>query len=112
MAKPHLLVDKTEIIVSILMGNNWRNIPITADKVKRIAITPFKVKKMFGKKDSEAILIEVSSAPFPVMLVREKEKEHFDSYVEQLEKWAKNNHITWTNVVKDGGDPIVPNFPK
>jgi len=101
MAKNHLLCDKTEIIVTVLMGNQWRNINITADKIKRIQFDKCKEKvSLFKMGDSERISIETSFSPMPIMIFKQKEKQFFDSYKEQLEKFAKNNRLTFVDNTK------------
>jgi hypothetical protein len=101
MAKNHLICDKTEIIVTVLMGNQWRNVSITADKIKRIQYDKCTEKvSLFKTGDSEKISIEFSPSPMPVVIFKQKEKEFFDSYKEQLEKFAKNNHLTFVDNTK------------
>jgi hypothetical protein len=98
MAKNHLIVDKTEVIVTVLMGNQWRNVPIPADKIKRIQFDKCqeKVWKVL-KKDSEKITIE---AAMPVTIFKLKEAQFFDSYKQQLAEFAKRNNLTFFDNTK------------
>lgn len=101
MAKNHLICDKTEIIVTVLMGNQWRNVNVTADKIKRIQFDKCKEKVgLFKMGDSEKISVETSGSPMPLVIFRQKEKQFFDGYKEQLEKFAKNNHLTFIDNTK------------
>lgn len=101
MAKNHLLCDKTEIIVTVLMGNQWRNINITADKIRRIQFDKCKERvSLFKIGDSEKISIEYSPSPAPVVLFKQKEKKYFEDYKKQLEKFAKDNHLTFVDNTK------------
>ena len=101
MAKNHLLCDKTEIIVTVLMGNNWTNVNLIADRIKRIQFDKCTEKiSLFKSGDSEKITIESSASPMPVVIFKQKEKEFFDGYKEQLEKFAKNNRITFADNTK------------
>jgi hypothetical protein len=98
MAKNHLICDKTEIIVTVLMGNQWKNVNITADKIKRIQFDKCRERAgLFRTVDSEKISIEFSPAPAPIVLFRQKEKKFFDGYKTQLEKFAKDNHLTFVD---------------
>jgi len=98
MAKNHLVCDKTEIIVTVLMGNQWRNVSITADKIRRIQFDRCKERAfLFKTVDSEKISIEYSPSPAPIVIFKQKEKKYFDDYKKQLEKFAKNNHLTFVD---------------
>ena len=101
MPKNHLIVDKTEIIVTILMGKQWRNIPVTADKIRRIQFEKCVEKKFFLKSDSECIKIETSNSPMPITIYKSKEKAFFDSYKESLAKFAKDNKLTFSDSTKE-----------
>lgn len=98
MAKNHLICDKTEIIVTVLMGNQYRNVNLTADKIRRIQYDKHMVKSFLSKpKESEKITIEASGAPGPIVLLEHKEKQFFAGYKIQLEKFAKDNHLTFVD---------------
>lgn len=100
MAKDRLIVDKTEIIATVLMGNQWRNVPITADKIRRIQYDKFNERKIFKEVPSEMIKIETSAGP-PVTFTKLKEKEYFDQYKERLAKFAKDNKLTFVDNTKE-----------
>jgi len=98
MAKNHLIVDKTEIIATVLMGNQWRNVPVTADKIKRIQFDKCQEKVWkFLKKDSEKITIE---AAMPITIFKLKEAQFFDTYKQQLTEFAKRNNLTFFDNTK------------
>lgn len=98
MARNHLLCDKTEIIVTVLMGNQWKNVNITADRVKRIQFDKCKERVFpFRSVDSEKISIEYSPSEIPIVLFQQKEKKFFEGYKTQLEKFAKDNHLTFVD---------------
>lgn len=83
------------------MGNQWRNVNISAEKIKRIQFDKCKEKiSLFKTGDSEKITIETAAVPEPIVYYKQKEKEFFDSYKEQLEKFAKNNRITFADNTK------------
>ena len=101
MAKNHLICDKTEIIVTVLAGNKWRNVNFTADKIKRIQFDKCKEKTfLFLTADSEKISIETSNSPNPTVIYKLKEKEFFDTYKTQLQAFAHDNHITFADNTK------------
>ena len=101
MARNHLICDKTEIIVTVLAGNQWRNISFTADKIKRIQFDKCKEKTfLFFTTDSEKISIESSNSPQPTVIYKNREKQFFDTYKTQLQKFAHDNHITFADYTK------------
>ncbi len=101
MAKNHLICDKTEIIATVLMGNQYRNVNLTADKIRRIQFDKYEAKAFLRKPtESEKITIESSGAPVPIIFEKSKEKEFFDGYKTQLEKFAKDNHLTFVDNTK------------
>ncbi|MGI6040504.1 MAG: hypothetical protein GX257_07105 [Clostridiales bacterium] len=102
MARDHLLCDKTEIVVTVLMGNQWRNVNITADKIKRIQFDKCKERVfLFKTVDSEKITIEYSPSEIPIVIYKQKEKKFFDDYKTRLEKFAKNNILTFIDNTKE-----------
>ena len=102
MAKKHLLCDKTEIIVTVLMGNQWRNVNITSDRIKRIQFDKCREKSFpFKSVDSEKITIEYSPSEIPIVIFKEKEKKFFDGYKTQLATFAKNNHLPFVDNTKE-----------
>jgi hypothetical protein len=96
MAKKHLIIDKTELIATLLMGNQWRNVAVTADKIRRIQYDKCVEKSLFKKVESEKITIEASASP-PIVFFKSKEKEFFEEYKQDLEKFAKNNRLTFVD---------------
>ena len=102
MAKNHLLCDKTVIIVTVLMGNQWRNVNLTADKIKRIQFDKCKERAFpFKKVDSEKITIEYSPSEIPIVIYKGKEKKFLETYKTQLEKFARDNHLTFVDNTKE-----------
>ena len=99
MPKDHLLCDKTEIIATQLMGNQWRQVSARADRIKSIRFDYVDTRKLLlFKGRDERITVEVSGG-MPVTFLRSAEKGYFDEYKERLREFAYNNKITFHNDV-------------
>lgn len=95
MANDHLLCDKTEIIATQLMGNQWRQVSARADRIKSICFEYVDTRRFLVLKGrDERISVEVSGG-MPVTFLRSKEKRYFDEYKERLRAFAKANQITF-----------------
>ena len=95
MAKDHLLCDKTEIVATQLMGNQWRQVSARADRIKTIRYDFVDTRKFFFLKGrDERISIEVSGG-MPITFMRSAEKGFFDDYKQRIREFAKNNNITF-----------------
>ena len=92
MAKQHLYYDKTELTIAVRMGNNYSAFHVPAEKIQRINYIPFKTKKLFKTIETEAISFDTVGFP-PLMLVQSEEKDFYDGYKRDIEKFAKENHI-------------------
>lgn len=99
MAKDHLIMDKTEIIATLLLGNQWRNVSARADRITRIQFDHITTRKFifFKVKDEQ---ITITTNPMPIVFRRSQEKQFFDEYKERLTKFAKDNNITFADNTK------------
>jgi hypothetical protein len=101
MAKSRIVCDKTELVVTATINNQMQNLNIPAEKIRRIQFDKCQEKiSLFKKGDSEKITIETTSIAEPITFYKMKEKEHFESYKEQLEKFAKENRISFVDNTK------------
>ena len=101
MAKDHLLVDKTELIATQLMGNQWRQVSARADRIKTIRFDVVETRKLvFLKGKDERISIEVSGG-MPITFLRSAEKTFFDEYKERIRTFAKDNKITFYDTTEE-----------
>ena len=92
MAKQHLYYDKTELTIAVRMGNNYSAFHVPAEKIQRINYIPVKTKKLFKTIETEAISFDTVGFP-PLMLVKAQEKDFYDGYKRDVEKFAKENRI-------------------
>ena len=98
MGKRHLACDKTEMIVAIMVENKTEFINLTYDKITRILLDScMETQMLFKKVPSEKIEITVRNREFPIVFTKIKDKEYFDEYKQELEKFAKANRITFVN---------------
>lgn len=96
MAQRHILADKTELILNVEGKKKFEMVHLTYDQIVRIQFDKIKEFKLFFKVDSEAITI-VSSKRGPIIFKQSKEKKFFEEYKQILEKFSKDNNITFTN---------------
>ena len=94
--KRTLSVDKTEIILIDIHGPGGQK-NITQDQVASIVLDRTEVRKLFSKKETEKLTINVRKLhPSPYLLQSEC-GEHWESYKADLEKFAKYNSIPFEN---------------
>lgn len=97
MAKEHLLFDKTEIVVRVAMGNNVGMMNLQYGDITSISIAPCEQKKLLGSKPSEKISIVAKKLSEPIALFMHEEKNYWDEYKAGIEKFAKDNRISFHN---------------
>ena len=104
MPKEHLFFDKTEIVAGFLSGKKYHSANLTCENITSVTIEPCKTG-LFKNKQSERIIIVSGKLPGPVIYYRHIEKMYFDGYVAGLEKFCKDNNITFhkINVDKSAG---------
>lgn len=121
MAKRHLMVDRTELVAQQL-GNNywraeidrqamrdknvmtyyhnqsWRTVPVKAEEIRRITVMPVRTKvlRIFSFAD-EKIVIERFDGQ-QLFFLRSQEGKFFDEYRRELERFARENSITFSDV--------------
>jgi hypothetical protein len=96
MAQRHILADKTELILNVEGKKKFEMVHLTYDQIVRIQFDRIKEFKLFFRVDSEAITI-VSSKRGPIVFKKTKEKNFFEEYKQVLEKFCKDNRVTFTN---------------
>lgn len=101
-AKPHILFDKTELVLVIITNNGAMTRNVTYDQIMSITIDSIKVKKLFKEAITDQIAIKLKVDPEnPITYSRLAEKDHFDSYKTELATFAKRNKLSFVdNTVK------------
>jgi hypothetical protein len=99
MAKTEpILIDKTELILAA--DNGKASINATYDKIVRIEIRKCEESKLLKKIPSEMISVTVRGREEPVVYYRMKVGEElFDGYKVALQKFCKDNRVSFTNNV-------------
>lgn len=93
-----ILVDKTEVILTVSQGNSLETINVAYDKIIRLEFRKCEESKLFKKVPSEQILFTIRGREEPVVFFRGKVGEQvFDSVKPQLQKFAKDNRITFAS---------------
>lgn len=92
-----ILVDRTELILSATTGVS-EPISVSYDKIIRIEFRKCEETKLFKKIPSEQIVFTVRGKEDPIVYYRSKVGEGlFDSYKTSLQKFAKDNRVTFSN---------------
>lgn len=97
MAKRHIFVDNTEIVLIDLSGKKAAVLNLTSDKIIRIQFDSIKEMKLFKKIPSEKISFVIRGREKPLAFTKKKEKEFFDAYKDELTGFIKRHHITFVN---------------
>lgn len=94
MARPRLLVDKTELVCIIVGKKKATTKNITYDRITNITIEPYTVTKfLFIKKPSERIVFTLAGMD-KITYVKEDEKQFFEGYKKEIRDFAKRNRVT------------------
>jgi len=101
MATKWVLVDKAELVLLVPTKNKVLNYNLTASTIVRIQFDKC-TERMFGiiPKESEKITIVTPKSGAPIEYYKSKNKQYFESYKADLEKFAKDNRITFTDNTK------------
>ena len=100
MAMRHIYPDKTEIVLSVEQKNKFSTVELSYDKITRIQIDKCKEFRLFRFVDSECIQITNRKTAQPIVYKKFKEKSFFEAYKTELEKFAKDNKITFVDNTK------------
>ncbi len=96
MKQDRIIPDKTEIVVIDDSGKIPKGVNIPYHKILRIVYSP--CVEGFFKKPSQKIAIDINGRAEPYVFYRKKEGDaRFESYIEILNEFAKNNKITIVN---------------
>src|SRR5690242_14720686 len=96
MAQRHIMVDKTEIVLMVAGKKKYEIVNLSYDQIVRVQFDKCKETRFFWRVESESITIITSKRP-PIVYKKFQEKNFFDEYKNSLEKFCKDNHITFTN---------------
>jgi len=97
MASSHILCDKTEIVLTYDTKEGYRTMSVPYDKIISITVGQTEVRKLFRKVTTDKIEFKLRNREEPIIYTRIDEKEHFDKYIEDISKFAKDNKITLHN---------------
>ena len=92
-----IYTDMTELMLMYLDGNEYKTATINRDQIIRIQLDEFKERKFIIRVPSERIQIITKKLSKPIVYTKLREKKHFDEYKSMLEKYAKENYVTFIN---------------
>ena len=94
LAREHILVDKTELVLIVPSKNSVSVVNLTYDQIVSITIEKYTERSLFRSFESERILIKSRKADAPYVYNMNKEKQHFNTYKASLIEFAKRNHVS------------------
>lgn len=97
MAKRHIFVDKTELVLIYLKGKKFTSTNLTYEQITNIRFVPCKEYKFFFPVDSEKIEIISSKQSQPIVYTKLKEKKYFEEYKKELAEFAARNRVSFSN---------------
>lgn len=98
MAPRRIFPDKTEIVFMVPTKNKVIRQSLTAKEIVRIQFDKCK-ENFLGiiPRDSESITIVSGKLANPLVYKKLANKKFFDSYKSELEKFTKENNVSFTN---------------
>lgn len=99
MAVKHIdILDKSEVMLKVYGKKKYVQKNVIADQIQSIIIenSPIAVAYFFTKP-MDKIIIKTSKGTFEFW--RKRESKFFDSYITELEEFAKNNKLTFHNTL-------------
>ena len=90
--------DRTEIVVAFLDGNQYKLLNLEYSDIQRIQFDSIMERKFIFKKiPSEKITITTGKREKPIVYTKKNSGMYWDDYKTGLAKFAKNNHITFSD---------------
>jgi len=97
MAKPHILIDKTELVLMVVIKNKFKIVNLQKGDISRIQFDEIKEFKFFRRIPSESIRIFSRKSIEPYKYTKKREKAFWEGYKEKLTHFAKNNMVTFAD---------------
>ena len=98
--KEKIMFDKTEFVFTDTYGKRVATFNVTWEMIQSIYFDNCKVSGFFSTKPSQRITIIMRHGA-PLMLLSCKEKTGFDTYLDGLRKFAKDNRISLFDTLDD-----------
>ena len=98
MAQRRIYLDKTEGVFHVPTKNNIAKFNLVARDIIRIQFDKKSTLILgFIKSETETITIVSGKLKSPIVYKKNQNKQYFDEYKCELEKFAKDNNITFTD---------------
>jgi len=98
MANRRIYIDKSELTLLIPGKKKVEDVHLASSVITRIQFDKCTERMLFViPQQSEKITIVSSKRAQPVVYTKSKNKEFFSQYKEELEKFAKDNNVTFTD---------------
>lgn len=102
MAQRRVFIDKTEIVFMVPVKSKVARYELSAKEIVRIQFDKC-TERVFGvfPKQSEMITIVSGKLGSPIVYKRGANQKFFDEYKRGLEKFAKDNFVTFTDNITE-----------
>jgi hypothetical protein len=101
MANRRIYLDKSELTLLIPGKKKVEDVHLTSGVITRIQFDKCTERMLFViPQQSEKITITTSKRAQPVVYTKGKNKVFFDQYKQELEKFAKENNVTFADNTK------------
>ncbi|MEI6602951.1 MAG: hypothetical protein WCL54_05650 [Clostridia bacterium] len=98
MTKQRIFCDKHEVTLLYDGNQKEESMTLLASEIARIQFDKVIERKfLFLKVESERIEIKPSKLNYSIIYSKSKAKERFEQYKTDLEKFAKDNRVTFVN---------------
>ncbi len=102
MAERQIYVDKSEIVLLVPAKNKMKRYNLAAGDVNRIQFDKSANKILgFIKSETETITVTSGKVGTPMVYKKNQNKKYFDEYKRELERFAKDNYVTFADNTKD-----------
>jgi hypothetical protein len=98
--KRNIICDRTEIILVDTDKKSAESYNFTSEQVSRIEIDKHEEVSWFKKIPSEKIAVYTRKRAEPFVYVRGKNKQYFDEYKRELEKFAREHRIIFNDLTQ------------
>ncbi len=101
MAPRRIFPDKTELIFMLPTKSSVSRRSLTAGEIVRIQFDKVH-RRILGifPQESESITVVSGKFSSPLVFKKHENKKFFDAYKQELQTFAKNNNITFTDNTK------------
>lgn len=101
MAQRRIYADKTEVVFLVPTKNKMVRYNLASSDIVRIQFDKSIVNILgFIKSETETITVVSGKVKAPIVYKKNQNKKYFDEYKSELERFAKQNYVTFVDTTK------------